>query len=170
MSRRFKLGAGILAAALMIPAAACQRNADPEPSKAQDEANLLTATNESTAGPSTQSPDRSGFAAMDADGDGKLTAAEHSAAAAAMFGMMDGDSDSMVTTAEMDAAQASLGGSANLSSADKIKAVDGNGDGTLSKDEHVRGSQAMFAKMDKDSNDSLSEEEFDAVHKAMLGR
>ena len=57
-----------------------------------------------------------------------------------------------------------------MSSADKIKVVDSNGDGLLAKAEHVAGTGAMFDTMDVDRSGTLSEAEFDAGHKAMLGK
>lgn len=111
---------------------------------------------------------QSGFAKMDSDGDGSLTAKEHASAAAGMFAAMDGDENGSVTAAEMDAAQSAIGGSSGMSSADKIKVVDTNNDGMLSRKEHVDGSAAMFAKMDGDSDGALTQIEFDAGHKAMM--
>ena len=111
----------------------------------------------------------SGFAAMDANADGQLTESEHSSAAARMFDTMDADGDGIVTAVEMDSASNALGASKQLSSADKIKVVDENRDGRLSRQEHVDGSKAMYAKIDKDGSGSLSDAEFYAGHKAMLG-
>jgi hypothetical protein len=39
---------------------------------------------------------------------------------------------------------------ADLSSAEKIKVVDTNGDGVLTAEEHAAGSKRMFDKMDTD--------------------
>ena len=110
---------------------------------------------------------KTGFKALDTNSDGTLTSEEHSTSAAAMFDTMDGDKDGTVTAAEMDAAQHALGGSTAMSSADKIKAVDTNKDGQLSRQEHVDGSRSMFAKMDSDANGTLSQSEFEAGHKAI---
>jgi hypothetical protein len=56
----------------------------------------------------------------------------------------------------------------DMSSADKIKAIDTNADGMLSADEHATGSKAMFEKMDADKDGTLTKAEFDAGHAAML--
>lgn len=115
------------------------------------------------------------FKAMDTDGDGKVSAAEHEAGARRMFEIMDADRDGKVTAREMTAAQGKISGKGQppkgeLSSADKIKVVDTNGDGVLSAAEHAAGSQAMFRKMDTDGDGFLSREEFDAGHAALLKR
>jgi Ca2+-binding EF-hand superfamily protein len=114
----------------------------------------------------------SDFTTMDANKDGKLTAAEHAAAAKKMFQAMDANRDGKVTAAEMTAAQPTITGNAaqksDMSSADKIKAIDTNADGVLSVEEHAAGSKAMFEKMDTDKDGTLTKAEFDAGHAAML--
>ena len=87
---------------------------------------------------------------------------------------MDADKDSVVTAKEMDAAHKahSKGGesaaSGKMSSAEKIKTVDSNGDGKLSAEEHASGAQQMFAKMDTDKDGALTLAEIEAGHKTML--
>jgi hypothetical protein len=110
---------------------------------------------------------------MDADGDGIVSASEHAAGAQAKFGKMDANKDGSVTAAEMDAAHAAMGKAkkeGELSSAEKIKAIDSNGDGNLSAEEHSAGSRSMFEKMDTDKNGSLSQAESDAGHKELMTR
>lgn len=112
------------------------------------------------------------FLAMDADRDGKVSAAEHAAGAKTMFETMDMDHDGIVTAAEMTAAHKAVTGQAakpgDMAAADKIKAVDDNGDGTLSAEEHAAGSKAMFARMDADKDGWLTKQEMAAGHAAML--
>ncbi|MGW8393975.1 EF-hand domain-containing protein [Pseudoduganella sp. HUAS MS19] len=112
------------------------------------------------------------FTSMDADRDGKVSAAEHAAGAKAMFGKMDANRDGKVTAAEMTAAHTAVTGhtarTSDMPAADKIKAVDSDGDGLLSADEHAKGSASMLAKMDTDKNGFLSKEEMAAGHAAML--
>ena len=112
----------------------------------------------------------SGFDAMDADQDGKITPREHATAAERMFKTMDADRDGKVTAAEMDAAHEKISGekagAQDLGAAEKIKFVDRNGDGVLTAKEHKRASRAMFRKMDTDKDGSLSKAEFDAGHAA----
>jgi Ca2+-binding EF-hand superfamily protein len=111
------------------------------------------------------------FEGMDANRDGRIAAAEHAAAAKKMFQAMDTNRDGKVTAAEMDAAQQTITGrkpqAQGMSSAEKIKVVDRDGDGTLSAAEHEQGSKGMFEKMDKNRDGYLSKQEFDAGHAAL---
>ncbi len=104
--------------------------------------------------------------AMDTNKDGMISAAEHTAGAKAMFGGMDADGDGRVTAAEMDTAHASRdGGSAPaMSSAEKIKTIDTDGDGALTAEEHEKGARGKFTKMDVNGDGSLSVEEMRAGH------
>lgn len=115
------------------------------------------------------------FGMMDADGDGKVTAAEHEAGAKTMFGMMDADKDGKVTAAEMDSAHGPMSGAKKgqghhkgMSAADKIKTVDGNGDGVLTADEHTTGAKKMFGIMDSNHDGSLTKAELTAGHAKMM--
>jgi len=107
---------------------------------------------------------------MDTNGDGSVSAAEHTAGAQKMFTSMDANADGNVTAAEMDAhhaAKAAKGGDRmKMASAQKIKAIDTNGDGQLSAAEHEAGSQQMFAKMDTNGDGNLSAAEMQAGHDA----
>src|SRR6188768_491935 len=104
------------------------------------------------------------FKMMDANGDGKITRAEHSAAAKKMFAQCDANKDGIVTAAEMDASLAAQGekpGPGYKSSAEKIKVIDQNGDGKLTAAEHEAGTEKMFAQMDTNHDGALSKEECD---------
>jgi Ca2+-binding EF-hand superfamily protein len=117
---------------------------------------------------------------MDSNRDGKISASEHAAGAKQMFQGMDGNQDSRVTPVEMDAAQkpmkaadASHGhenhsGKAEMSSVDKIKVVDKDGDGVLTAQEHEAGSKKMFSKMDADKDGFLTAAEISAGHAKMM--
>jgi Ca2+-binding EF-hand superfamily protein len=111
------------------------------------------------------------FTAMDSNGDGKVSAEEHAAAAKRMFDTMDADKDGKVTAVEMSAAHEQVTGKkaekTEMSAADKIKAVDGNGDGVLTAEEHATGAKTMFAKMDTDKDGFLSKSEVAAGHASM---
>lgn len=109
--------------------------------------------------------------AMDGDGDGKLTPEEHAAAARRMFAMMDANKDGRVTAAEMDAAQQLITGrksrKGQQSAAAKIAAIDSDGDGILTEEEHQNGARTMFGRMDADADGLLSKAELAAGHKAL---
>ncbi|HEY8926083.1 MAG TPA: EF-hand domain-containing protein [Polyangia bacterium] len=123
------------------------------------------------------------FKMMDANGDGKISAQEHADAAKKMFTKMDTNGDGKVTAAEMDAFHEHLmarkmHGDASkephksehgeMSSADKIKAIDTDHDGVLTADEHAAGSKSMFEKMDTDHDGFLSKAELEAGHAKLM--
>jgi Ca2+-binding EF-hand superfamily protein len=108
--------------------------------------------------------------AMDADKDGLITAEEHSAGAKLMFTKMDADGDGAVTAAEMDAAHGEKHGdqaAPRMSSAEKIRAVDGNADGRVTAGEHETAARDKFAKMDTNGDGKLSASEMEAGHAGM---
>jgi Ca2+-binding EF-hand superfamily protein len=113
----------------------------------------------------------SGFDAMDTDRDGRISEAEHAEAATRMFRAMDANRNGKVTAEEMQAAQREVTGKKasrhDLSAEEKIKAVDRNGDGTLTAREHAVASETMFRRMDTDKDGHLSKAEFEAGHKAL---
>lgn len=120
----------------------------------------------------TAKPPLADFGGMDADADGKVTLSEHTSAARRMFLAMDADSDGQVTAAEMDAAHPKITGrkgAPKMRAADKIKVVDGNGDGVLTAAEHAQASKSMFEKMDANRDGHLTAAEWDAGH-AMLAK
>jgi Ca2+-binding EF-hand superfamily protein len=105
---------------------------------------------------------------MDADGDGMITAEEHSAGARQMFQKMDSDADGRVTTTEMDAMHAQMkpgdAGKPQMSSADKIKTIDTDSDGVVTAAEHEGAAREMFGKMDVNQDGKLSADEMRAGH------
>lgn len=112
---------------------------------------------------------------MDANRDGKVSTAEHAAGAQQMFKAMDANHDNRVTAEEMDATDkpwkstdASHHKGHAMSSADKIKVIDTNGDGVLTAQEHAAGSKAMFGKMDTDKDGNLTAAEIKTGHGQMM--
>ena len=127
---------------------------------------------------------------MDSNRDGSITAQEHAAHAKAMFDRMDADHDGKISAVEVSAGHEMMtkevrivhrgpgmagmgmgtGMGAGMSSADRIKKMDRNGDGRLSAAEHAAGAQAMFNEADTNKDGSLSSEERLAHHGAMMKR
>ena len=130
------------------------------------------------------------FKAMDTNGDGKVSRAEHAAGAVKMFTDADTNHDGMLTLAEMKAAHAKMktdkparAGSASMndksttgdkamkddmSAEEMFKMCDTNGDGQVSQAEHAAHADAMFTKMDTDGDGFLSASEFSAGHMGMM--
>lgn len=112
------------------------------------------------------------FSKMDTNKDGRVSAKEHAAGAKQMFDAMDANKDGKVTAAEMDAAHERITGTkatkGDMTSAEKIKAIDKDGDGILSAEEHAVGSRSMFERMDTSKDGFLSKVELETGHAQML--
>ena len=119
-------------------------------------------------------PGEDKFKMMDTNGDGSISMAEHDAAVTKMFTDMDANKDGFVTSAEMDARHAKMmkgeHKGMDMKSADKIKAMDTDGDGKLSAAEHAAGANEMFGKMDKDGDGKLSKAEMNEGHDKMMSK
>ena len=111
---------------------------------------------------------------VDTNGDGMISASEHAAGSQKMFDTMDANKDGNVSAAEMDAhhqTRMSQGKSTmSMSSADKIKSKDTNGDGVLSSAENAAGAQRNFDAMDTNHDGNLSASEVKAGHDAMVSK
>ena len=86
-----------------------------------------------------------------------------------MFATMDANGDGSVTVEEMDASQVAMGGDTRMTSADKIKVVDTDSDGALTREEHEQGARTMFDQMDANHDGSLTQSELQAGHDARMG-
>ena len=103
------------------------------------------------------------FEGKDADGDGRVTAAEYAQAAQTMFRMMDADKDGGVTVAELDAARNAIGADPNIPSEKVITANDSDGDGKLTLSEWMAGANAQFGTLDRNKDSVLDGAERSAV-------
>lgn len=106
---------------------------------------------------------------MDANGDGMVSAAEHADAARMKFEKMDANKDGFVTAAEMDQSSMAMGKDQQMrqpATADRIKMMDGDGDGKLSAAEYAAATKKMFDNADTDKNGMISRAEMEASHKA----
>ena len=110
---------------------------------------------------------------VEGNGDGQISAAEHAAGADKRFEMMDANKDGKVTAAEIDAshgAESAAWAKHKMSSADKIKKLDSDSDGALTRAEYADGSQKMFRKLDVDGDGNLTADEMSAGHEKMTAR
>lgn len=111
------------------------------------------------------------FARMDVDRDGVVSAQEYVMGSRGLFVAMDANRDERVTAAEMTAAQARITGQAGtdgMSAAEKIKVVDGDGDGTLTAAEHAAAAKAMFEKLDRNKDLRLTRREYNLGNEKLL--
>ncbi|KRG42881.1 hypothetical protein ARC78_07800 [Stenotrophomonas pictorum JCM 9942] len=110
---------------------------------------------------------------MDANGDGMVSASEHADAARMKFETMDANKDGFVTAAEMDQSPMAMGKDRPMRqppAADRIRMMDGDGDGKLSAPEYAAATKKMFDSTDTDKNGMISRAEMEASHKPMAAR
>ena len=94
--------------------------------------------------------------------DGGITAAKHASAASKRFEMMDADKDGKISAAEINSshgAESIIWANHPESPAQKIRDLDANRDGVLSVAEYSSGSQKMFHMLDADGNGVLTPSE-----------
>lgn len=101
---------------------------------------------------------------LDAEGmsSGHITAAEHAARAGERFDSMDIDKDGKLAASEIGAshgAESAAWAKTRLSAAEKIKQLDSDGDGMLTRAEYADGSQRMFERLDRNRDGILSASE-----------
>jgi EF hand len=108
---------------------------------------------------------------VEGGGDGQISAAEHAAGADKRFEMMDADKDGKVTAGEIDAshgAESAAWAKHQMSSVDKIRKLDSDRDGALTRAEYADGSQKMFRKLDVDGDGNLTAAEMSAGHEKRM--
>lgn len=115
---------------------------------------------------------------MDADGDGKVSATEHSDGAKQMFTKMDTNRDMRVSAAEMDAAHPMMKHGKDKHDATTARDADGHdkenaADKSYDKDAKMSGGKMMsssekIAKMDTNGDGQLSAEEHSTGAKKMF--
>lgn len=91
-------------------------------------------------------------------GNGQMSASEHAAGAQKRFDSMDADHDGKITAAEIASSQGAeriAWARKPVSSTDKIRKLDSNKDGVLTASEYANGSQAIFNELDSDSDGYL---------------
>lgn len=113
----------------------------------------------------------------DSNSDGVITAGEHAAAAKAAFDRIDASRDGRITAAEwaashpmMGAATPGMGAGVRgmpMAGPGRLAAVDTDGNGSVSMDEHAHHAATMFGSMDADSDGYLAGEEI-TRHRALM--
>jgi hypothetical protein len=96
---------------------------------------------------------------VEGDGDGSISSSAHAAGAQKRFETMDANGDGKVTAAEIGAshgAESVAWSKQRMSAAEKIKQLDTNKDGALTAEEYAAGSQRMFTTLDVDGDGYLS--------------
>jgi EF hand/EF-hand domain pair len=112
---------------------------------------------------------------IDAEGsaNGQISGSDHAANSQKRFEAMDADHDGKVTATEITASQGAeriAWARKATSGTDKIKTFDRNKDGALSAKEYADGSQAMFDKLDTDSDGYLKADEIEMDMDKMSAR
>lgn len=112
------------------------------------------------------------FKAMDRNNDGLVSSGEFEDVARSMFDAMDADKDGNVSLEEMEGARRKLDARAPTLSAGvaarKIRELDANADGLLSRGEHKDGAGALFRSADQDSDGNLTTQEFEARYAEVI--
>jgi hypothetical protein len=123
---------------------------------------LGISTSATAAGGASEAKLAEKFQEMDTNKDGKISMEEHDTWTSRRFDKMDTDGNGSVSGSEMKAAHQKVADKAGKSPealAEKMKALDTNSDGVLSRDEHEAGARAMFEKMDTNKDGFLTKAE-----------
>ena len=123
------------------------------------------------ARPDTPPPATLQYKAMDRNSDGLVSTGEFEDVARSMFDAMDADKDDDVTLEEMQAARQRVSGRVNIGpgvAARKIRELDTNDDGVLSRTEHRDAASLMFREADADNDGNLTTQEFETRYAEVL--
>lgn len=156
---------------LLLALTACSNPVPPRRAAADTAAAVATtAVTPQHAAPRDVAPAESAFARLlrqlDRNGDGRVSRAEHADGARQMFDAMDADHDGKVTAAEMDAIRRDLYGPDRTDTAGEMAAVDINHDGVLSAQEHAEATGVTFDLIDADHDSFLTGAELQAAETA----
>ncbi|MCB2109812.1 MAG: histidine kinase [Defluviimonas sp.] len=113
------------------------------------------------------------FAAIDADGDGKITAEELKAFRLSRSAGLDADGDGLITGQELaDHMVATMKPGIEKMAAERIEMLDADGDGKVSVDEALMPPMQtrIFAMLDSDGDGAMSQAEVDAARAKMQDR
>lgn len=109
------------------------------------------------------------FKAMDTNGDGNVTRAEHQAFTRSLHEKGDADRDGGITAAEWDAVAGKSVAVEKMdaaATAAQLKAMDTNADGKVSLAESESFATSVFTKADTDNDGQLTKSEYKAANKA----
>lgn len=160
----------LCAALILAPGWARAQSAEPAPAARAPEAGAPAAVAAPVA-PATPvgpaDPVAEAFAALDRDGDGKVSAVEHAEGAKARFDAMDADRNYHLSAAELETATAAGAAAVGQLAAGTVStttdANDDNDNGEISPEESRAQAEAQFLARDADRDGSLSLEEMRRV-------
>jgi Ca2+-binding EF-hand superfamily protein len=107
------------------------------------------------------------FTRMDSNHDGRISAQEHDAGAAAKFARNDANHDGMLDADEMRSRMGRQAGgmhAGGMQGNDWMAKMDGNHDGVITADEHAAMAKAMFDRMDANHDGRLAGAELEGGH------
>ena len=171
MRNHARVTAVVLGAALVSTSPWAQaQSTEPVPRAVPPEAGVpLTANAPVPAAPEAPLPDpvAEAFAALDRDGDGKVSAVEHAEGAKARFDALDADRNYHLSAAELEQATATGAAVTGQLAAGTVSiasnANDDNDNGEISPEESRAQAEAEFLGRDADRDGSLSLEEMRRV-------